>query len=1032
MKLKLTNFSLRFPWIVTLLVLVAVIFGAAQFPKVKFDNDPENMLSPDEPIRVFHNQTKQKYALYDMVIVGVVNTNHPDGIFNVETLGSIDTLTRQLLSLRQNADGLPEVSIIQQPGSAGGVALPEDPDPIGRASLSERAAAPEWFVPDLQPESARKRFLAKVFGNDPNRLFDKNGGSAIIKPELISPSVVDNIKQAEQGALKIEYLMEEPPVTREEALSIRDDAMNNPLYKGTLVSEDEKAIALYIPIIEKTYSYNVANLVEQLTKDWLAEDQVYITGQPVAQDTFGVEMLVQMASSAPMAGLVIFLLLLLFFRRLSLIIAPMIVAVVSVLCTMGLLIGLGYDVHIMSSMIAIFLMPIAVADSVHILSEFFDAYHRFGDKKETVRHVVGHLFMPMLYTSLTTIAGFASLIFTPIPPVKVFGAHVAFGVALAWVLTMTLVPAYIILFVPKKMLDAIPAKKEHHERTGLDGLLGKLGSFSYRYWKLILISSVAVVVFSAVGIQRIRVNDNPVKWFTPTHRIRIADDVLNHHFGGTYTAYLTLTPEKADSCTCYEAIGKMIAAAKERFAEKLPEQSAQFIGLLEKQKEKYRNVATCNPDECFVTLINGSQEIDREIHGPWQKLSDEINYLEKSALASFSIFSQALEKIQPGSAEFFRGLENLSGEELREAALEITDETTSLSFVDFLYEQKAEITAPPMKQPDVLRWISDLQDHLIQFPKVGKTSSAVDTLKKASYELQYIDPSVAPVMAAEIKAKNDTNYSVPDTSAACAQVFIQLEGMKKKDSLFHLITRDYREANVWVQLRSGDNKDMESVVAAVNQFAKDNPPPQPLKLEWAGLTYLNVVWQDRMVAGMLSALGSSFVVVLIMMMVLFRSPLFGLLAMIPLSITITFIYGLIGWAGKDYDMPVAVLSSLTLGLSVDFAIHFLERARELQKKLGSWQEAIKEMFREPAMAISRNAITIALGFTPLLFAPLAPYRTVGFFLASIMTVSWLATLFILAALATGLKKYLFKRFIRRICGLIRAPEGSPSCETGRF
>ncbi|MBC8206256.1 MAG: MMPL family transporter, partial [Kiritimatiellales bacterium] len=395
MKLKLTNFSLRFPWIVTLLVLVAVIFGAAQFPKVQFDNDPENMLSPDEPIRVFHNQNKANYDLYDMVIVGVVNTNHPDGVFNVETLGRIDTLTQQLLSLRQNAAGLPEITV------------------------------PSPFVPDLQPESARKRILAKVFGNDPNRLFDDEGGSAIVKPELISPSVVDNIKQAEKGSLKIEYLMEEPPATREEAITIRDDAMNNPLYKGTLVSEDEKAIALYIPLIEKTYSYNVANLVEQLTKDWPAEDQVYITGQPVAQDTFGVEMLVQMASSAPMAGLVIFLLLLLFFRRISLIIAPMLVAVVSVLCTMGLLIGLGFDVHIMSSMIAIFLMPIAVADSVHILSEFFDTYHRFKDKKETVRHVVGHLFMPMLYTSLTTIAGFASLIFTPIPPVRVFGAHVA-------------------------------------------------------------------------------------------------------------------------------------------------------------------------------------------------------------------------------------------------------------------------------------------------------------------------------------------------------------------------------------------------------------------------------------------------------------------------------------------------------------------------------------------------------------------------------------------------------------------------------
>uniref|UniRef100_UPI003563EFAF MMPL family transporter n=1 Tax=Pontiella sp. TaxID=2837462 RepID=UPI003563EFAF len=401
-RLKMTSFSIRFPWIIMAVAVAVTVFFGTQFPKVSFDNDPENMLAEDEYIRVFHNEVKARYNLYDFVIVGIVNETNPDGIFNVETLGKIDSLTRELISLHRNADGKPEVMRDGQP-----------------------------YAPALESDSAWERGLAKVFGNDVNRLFAEDGSSAIIAPEIISPSVVDNIKQADRGQLAIQYLMEEAPATREQALAIKHDAMNNPLYKGTLVSEDGKAIALYIPIQEKTYSYNVANLIETLTAGWGDADQVYVTGQPVAQDTFGVEMLVQMASSAPLAGLAIFLLLLFFFRRLSLIIAPMLVAVISVVATMGLLIGLGFDVHIMSSMIAIFLMPISVADSVHILSEFFDSYHKFRDKAETIKHVVGHLFMPMLYTSLTTIAGFASLATTPIPPVRVFGLHVAFGVALA-------------------------------------------------------------------------------------------------------------------------------------------------------------------------------------------------------------------------------------------------------------------------------------------------------------------------------------------------------------------------------------------------------------------------------------------------------------------------------------------------------------------------------------------------------------------------------------------------------------------------
>jgi len=340
------------------------------------------------------------------------------------------------------------------------------------------------------------------------------------------------------------------------------------------------------------------------------------------------------------------------------------------------------------------------------------------------------------------------------------------------------------------------------------------------------------------------------------------------------------------------------------------------------------------------------------------------------------------------------------GAELQNKALDIVDEYAALSFVDFLFEARANAEAPAFKQPEMLAYVGRLQEFLQQVPSIGKSSSALDALKKANYELNFT--AEAP------QERNAEFYAIPPTPSAVAQVFTQLEGMKKKDSLFHLVTKDYNEVNIWIQLKSGDNTDMQAVVDQVETWMAENPPPVELDAQWAGLTYINVVWQDKMVAGMMNSLLSSFVVVLIMMMVLFRSPLFGLLAMIPLSVTITFIYGLIGLVGKDYDMPVAILSSLTLGLSVDFAIHFVERSRELAKQLGSWREAIGHMFKEPAMAISRNAIIISIGFTPLLFAPLVPYKTVGFFLATIMAASWLGTLFILAALITALQKYLFK------------------------
>ncbi len=996
MKLAVTNFSIRHPWLILVLVLVVMLVAGAQFPRVQFDNDPENMLAEDEPVRLFHHAVKTKFNLYDFVIVGIVNEQHPDGAFNTGTLGRIFTLTDQLLRLRQGADGVPEV--------------PASPE-----------SGPDGFIPvDLSPDSAWHRALAIAFRHDPNNLFDDDGRSAIITREIISPSVVDNLRQAEFGSLKLEYLMETAPRTAAEARRIRDDAMDNPLYKGTLVSEDEKAIALYIPLTEKSYSYNVAALVRALTADWGDEDAVYITGLPVAEDTFGVEMLVQMATSAPLAGAAIFVLLLLFFRKLSLVIAPMLLAVVCVVTTMGLLIGLGFDVHIMSSMIAIFLMPIAVADSVHILSEFFDVYPRFKDRAATLRHVIGHLFMPMLYTSLTTMVGFGSLAITPIPPVQVFGLHVAFGVGLAWVLTMSFIPATIMLLVPQRTLDrhaATAGRQSRQAATGLNRALDWLGGFGYARAKLILAVTGLVVIVAVVGIMRIRVNDNPVKWFVPSHDIRIADAVLNRHFGGTYTAYLTLDTPRPDLHDCREKGAIMRREAEARFGAVMPAATARFLEALQAMEQRFQNVTSSDMKQCFVELVNRAAEIDAAAHAAWQALADDLQYLDPEGLEPSHIRTavQGIDEVDEATRrEFLAALDDLpalEGEALLDAALNITDGFTALSFREFVFGMEAELTAPMFKRPALLRYVEQLQAHLMAHPKVGKTTSAVDALKKGAYELNYVAPP-ADADADEEAAfagRNRRHRAVPDTAAAVGQVFTQLEGMKKQDSLFHLVTKDYREANLWIQLTSGDNADMQSVVEHVEAFLATHPPPEALEADWAGLTYINVIWQEKMVSGMISSLLSSFVIVFIMMAVLFRSPLYGVLAMLPLSVTIAFIYGLIGLVGKDYDMPVAILSALTLGLSVDFAIHFLERARETVKAEGSWDRACRVMFKEPAMAISRNAITISVGFTPLLLAPLVPYRTVGFFLATIMAVSWAATLFLLPALLTVLQRLAFRR-----------------------
>ncbi len=791
------------------------------------DTDPENMLRSDERVRVVTDRMKAALGLHDIIVVGVVNDEHPDGVFNAASLGKVYELTEYARRLRGKEIGV----------------------------------------------------------DDPS--------SGVVEVDLIAPSTVDNIEQAGPGSVRFEWLMPGPPADDDAALAIRDKARRLPFLEGTLISENGKAIGLYLPLTSKDVSHRVYTRLQERIAEFEGSERYFITGLPVAEDTFGVEMFMQMAVSAPMAMIVIFLLMLFFFRKLVLVISPMIVALVSVIVTMALLVATGNTIHIMSSLIPIFIMPIAVLDSIHIISDFFDRYQGIKDRRKTIRAVMQDLFRPMLYTSLTSAAGFASLALTPIPPVQVFGIFVAIGVLLAWFLTITFIPAYV-MFIPETSLANFGLRHDSsgESRKGIAAALDRIGRWTIARPRLILFGAALTVVAAIFGISRIEINDNPTRWFRGSHPIRVADRVLNEHFGGTYMAYLALTPG-----------GELPSA----------------------------------PEVSNAAVESATESL--EAPGLPAGLGGEAPAVDEK------------EATGPVAEELF-------------------------------------------KKPEALRYVESLQQHLLTTGVVGKSNSVADIVKTVHREL--IDGS-------------DEEYRVPDSAAAVAQTLVQYQSSHRPDDLWHFVTPDYRNASIWLQLKSGDNKDMEAVIAATESFFHAHPPPLGLEPQWFGLTYINVVWQQKMVSGMFRAFAGSFLVVFLMMTLLFRSPLWGLLSMIPLTLTIALIYGVIGIVGKEYDMPVAVLSSLTLGLAVDFAIHFLARARELYRQHRSWESTCRRVFGEPARAITRNVIVIAIGFTPLLAAPLVPYNTVGTLLAGILLTSGLATLFILPAILSIFESWLFRK-----------------------
>ncbi len=656
----------------------------------------------------------------------------------------------------------------------------------------------------------------------------------VVVQDVMSLTTSNNPTSEGPGYINIDRVMPEVPKTEQAGLELFENITGNWCLIDRIASRDGKSTAIYIPIEQKDMSRRISLEIKEILERELLPGQTYhFAGIPIAEDTFGVEMFIQMGVVAPLAFMFIMIIVYLLFRQVAFLLPIGMDAMFAVIWTMGLLIVTGNTVHIMSSMIPVFLMPIAILDDCHVLSEFFDRFRAVGDKRRALVETYDELYRPMLQTSVTSAVGFASLALTDIPPVRVFGVFIAFGVLVAWVLSMSVVPAVITLMSEEKLRKSI-ANRSVKGSPVLDGILQAVGRTAFYRNRLVLFGAMAAIAVGVSGVAQIEVNDNPVSWFEEGHELRKADAFMNEHFGGTYMAYL--------------------------------------VG----------------------------------------------------------------EGTRPGT----------------------------------------------FKEPAVLRYVERLQDELEKDPVVGTTTALPDPIKRLNQVLHDFD---------------DAYIRIPDTREAVGQfIFICEIGGDPNDIALCLDQKRQRSL-IWVQMKKGDNKYMHALTERVSDFMSANPPPDGIVFRWSGLTYVNKVWQELMVVGMFRALLGASAVVFILMLFEFRSVLLGALSMLPLSLSILLNYGIVGWIGKDCDMPIAVCSTLTLGMAIDFAIHYIERWRKHYETSRDLEETHRFMLGEPGRAILRNAVVITLGFLPLMLSTLLPYVTVGIFFAFLMLISTLTTLLVLPA-----------------------------------
>jgi uncharacterized protein len=285
-----------------------------------------------------------------------------------------------------------------------------------------------------------------------------------------------------------------------------------------------------------------------------------------------------------------------------------------------------------------------------------------------------------------------------------------------------------------------------------------------------------------------------------------------------------------------------------------------------------------------------------------------------------------------------------------------------------------------MKSPEVLRLIDKMQHKIdANLEIVGNTFSLADYLKRMN-----------KVMNAD---KEDFN-SIPNSQELNAQYLLLYEMSGNPENLWKVVDYDYKIANVTIQLKSDNSKAIKSAIALVEDF-KGDFEKLGISVNYAGSGYKALIFTDLILEGQIKSLVMSLFIIIILLTLMFKSFWAGLIGSVPIVITAIIGFGTMGLLNIPLSTTTALISSIAIGIGIDYAVHFIERYKIYALETGDKQRTMEGTMHHSGRAIIFNATVVIAGFLVLLASVFPPNRSLGALVSLNMFTSFLGTVTIM-------------------------------------
>ena len=484
-----SNYILRYPKSVLLLLFLMVAFLGSQAFKMEVDASAETLLLESDKDLEFSRMISERYHTPDILVIAYT----PEAsLIDVDVLKDISALSDELRALPM-VDSV--TSILN--------------------------------VPLMQsPKKPLKEMLEQI-----PTLSSKDVNKTMAKYELLeSPIYKNNLVSEDFKTTALMINLKSDKTFRK--LRLQRDALRLKDREGSLSEEEQKSykrvlqtFKLHRDMLRLSDHQNIEN-IREVMEHHRDHAKLFLGGVSMISD----DMVSFVKEDLKVYGsIVLFLLIVVLwviFGTLHWVLIPVLILTVSIISTVGVLGMFGWEVTVISSNFVSLQLIITLSIIIHLIVRYREllATKPNASQKQLVLETVTSMSKPTFFAVLTTIAGFTSLIFSDILPVINLGLMMSMGITISLFLTYLIFPAVVVL-LPKLVLRE--PKKQTYSPTKV------FATITERYGNIFLFVTILVVLFSLVGTSKLMVENSFINYFKSSTEIYQGMAIIDKKLGGT-------------------------------------------------------------------------------------------------------------------------------------------------------------------------------------------------------------------------------------------------------------------------------------------------------------------------------------------------------------------------------------------------------------------------------------------------------------------------------------------------------------------